>query len=123
MIQACNDVGFAINPNKLGGPSTVLEYLGFTIDTEKMEIRISPDRLDIITAALCMWQLRKSCRKRELLSLIGELIFVSKVVRSGRTFIRRLIERSKRAKHNNQYIKLDQSLQADIKWWLHYLPK
>ena len=24
MIQACNDVGFAINPNKLCGPSTVL---------------------------------------------------------------------------------------------------
>ena len=45
------------------------------------------------------------------------------MVRSGRTFVRRLIERSKRAKHNNQYIKLDQSTQADIKWWLHYLPK
>ena len=48
MMHTCEDVGFAINPNKLHSPTTVLEYLGFIIDTDLMQISISQDRLDRI---------------------------------------------------------------------------
>ena len=122
MIDTCNDIGFALNPAKVIGPSSVLEYLGFILDTTKMEVRISRERLDRIYAELCVWHGRRKCTKRELLSLIGKLIFISKVVRSGRSFVRRLIEVSKRAKHLHHRIKLDRSAQEDITWWLLYLP-
>ena len=122
MIQACHDVGFAINPQKLIYPTTVLEFLGFVIDTDLLEIRISQERLSDIYADLCNWECRKKCTKRELLSLIGKLMFISKVVRSGRTFVRRLIELSKRAKYLHHRIKLNSSAQQDIRWWLAYLP-
>jgi hypothetical protein len=122
MMDTCMCVGFPVNPNKMAGPRTVLEYLGFILDTDKMEIRISQARLDRIYAELCLWHGKHKCTKRELLSLIGKLMFVSKVVRSGRTFVRRLIELLKRAQHLHHGIKLDFDAREDIKWWLLFLP-
>ena len=122
MINMCHDVGFVINQDKLVGPSTIIEYLGFVIDTNNMQIRISKERLNNIYGELCQWQSRKTCSKRQLLSLIGKLIFISKVVRSGRTFVRRLIERSKNVKHLHHRIQLNDSVRRDINWWLLYLP-
>ena len=116
MLKTCADVGFSVNPQKVVGPSTVLEYLGFIIDTDAMQIRISQDRLQRIIAELCAFEIRQVCTKRELLSLIGKLIFIAKVVRSGRTFVRCLIERSKRAKHLHNLVKLDQT-SPRVKTW------
>ena len=107
MIDACNDIGFALNPAKVIGPS-------FVLDTTKMEVCISRERLDRIYAELCVWHGKRRCTKRELLSLIGKLIFIYKVLRSGRSFVRRLIEVSKRAKHLHHHIKLNHSTQKDI---------
>ena len=122
MQNVCEQTGFSINPNKLVLPNTVIEFIGFIVDTNKMELRISEERLRDITAELMKWEGRKICKKRELLSIIGKLIFVSKVVRSGRTFVRRLIELSKTVKHLHHRINLNNSARKDIQWWLAYLP-
>ena len=68
------------------------------------------------------WSERRTAKKRDVLSLIGKLMFVSRVVRSSRTFVRRLIDASKKAKHLHHKIRLSRSFHADIAWWLEYLP-
>ena len=99
MLSICQDLGFAVNPKKVVLPTTELEFLGITLDTVKMELRISEERIEEVTIELLPWKTRKSCTKRELLSLIGKLIFISRVVQPGRTFVRRMIDLSKRIKH------------------------
>ena len=99
-----------------------MEFLGIEIDTNAMELRISDDRLQEIICDLQLWKYRVSCNKRELLSIIGKLMFVSRVVRAGRTFVRRMIDMSKCVKHLHHKITLDNSMKADIQWWIEYLP-
>ena len=122
MLDTCHDLGFAVNPRKVVPPTTQLEFLGITLDTFMMEMRISDERLDDVMSELSKWQSRKSCTKRELLSLIGKLNFVSRVVKPGRTFVRRMIELSKKIKHLHYKVKLNKQFQKDIQWWLQYLP-
>ena len=122
MLDTCKDTGFSVQPRKVVWPCTVLEFLGIIIDSIRQELRISEDRLAEVLAELTKWYHRRKCTKRELLSLIGKLTFVSRVVRSGRTFVRRMIELSKRVCYLHYKVTLNKEFQADIQWWLDYLP-
>ena len=73
MINTCHDVGFVINQDKLVFHSTIIEYLSFVWlvnRPNKMQIRISKERLNNIYAELCQWQSCKTCTKRQLLSTV-----------------------------------------------------
>jgi hypothetical protein len=122
MLQMCEKIGFKVNPGKLVQPTTLTQFLGIIIDSIKMETRISHDRLSDITQELLEFIGRSWCKKRQILSLIGKLEFISRVVKPGRTFIRRMIDMSKRAKHLHYRIKLTRQFQEDVKWWLFFLP-
>ena len=87
-----------------------------------MELRISQDRLTAILAELERWRGKRRARKRDLLSLIGKLIFVSRVVRCGRMFVRRMIDVAKKVKHLHHMVKLNRDFQEDVTWWLTFLP-
>ena len=67
------------------------------------------------------WLTRQSCTKRQLLSLIGKLVFVSQVVKSGRTFVQRMIQLSKKACFLHSHVKLSREFKLDVEWWLKYL--
>ena len=73
---------------KQAGPSTCIEFLGIIIDTVKQELRLPRDELDRLLMAVQQWQACKSCKKRELESLIGTLHHVCAVVHPGRSFLR-----------------------------------
>ena len=122
MTTVCHNLNFGINPDKVVSPCTALEFLGIWVDSEKMELRISAERLLNIMNELAQWSSRRRAKKRALLSLIGKLIFVSRVVRSGRSFVRRMIYTSKKAKHLHHFIRLDSEFRADLAWWSHFLP-
>ena len=56
------------------------------------------------------------------MSLIGKLSFAAKIVHRGRIFLRCLIDLSKTAKKLHHYITLNVGANADINWWLEFLP-
>lgn len=122
MIEACNETGFEVNFEKVCQPSKRMEFLGIIIDSGKMRTEISPKRLEDIMIELSKWYTRNTCTKRQLLSLIGKLTFISRVVRHGRTFLRRLIQVSKSVQFLHYKIKLNQEAKADIRWWQNFLP-
>jgi len=122
MIDACNETGFKINEKKLVMPTTRLEFLGILIDSERMELRITDSRLSDIYGELLNWYKRTHCTKRQLLSIIGKLTFISRVVVAGRTFVRRMINLSKGVRYLHYTIRLDKSFRDDITWWLTFLP-
>jgi hypothetical protein len=122
MLETCKLTGFTVNPAKVVEPTTCLEFLGIIIDSKLMQMRISQERLHDTLNELSNWMHKRAVTKRQLLSLIGKLTFISKVVRSGRTFTRRLIERSKHVKHLHHRVKVNRMLRDDIQWWLDFLP-
>ncbi len=57
-----------------------------------------------------------------LLSLVGKLSFAARAVPAGRLFIRRLITLSTKVKQFHHHIRLNEEAQADIAWWMSFLP-
>ena len=92
MLALCRRLGVPVAPAKCEGPTTVLVYLGFELDTDNMVVRLPQAKLQRTLALVQEWVGKRGCRKRELESLLGHLQHAATVVRPGRTFVRRLIE-------------------------------
>ena len=118
ITDTIKNAGMEIQESKTVSPTRTIEYLGIIIDTNLWQLRISPDRLNEIKEDLVAWKGKSKCSKRQLLSLIGKLMFCSNVVKDGRKFVGRLIDLSKRVKHLHHQVKLNRQAQADINWWL-----
>jgi len=118
MCETVTLAGMEIQKEKTCGPSRIIEYLGIIMDTESWQLKISDVRLQEIKMELFSWKNKSVCTKRELLSLIGKLVFCAKVVRDGRKFVGRLLELSKRVRHLHHKVRLNKEARADIKWWL-----
>ena len=94
MHKSCEVTGTPVKPEKSIGPTTIINFLGIELDTEVMEIRLPADKLARLVQSLNEWRGKKACCKRELLSIIGLLSHVCKVIRPGRSFLHRLIDLS-----------------------------
>ena len=67
------------------------------------------------------WLQRSSCTKRELQSLAGKLQHACKVVKPGRTFLRRLFELQQIASLPHHHICLSSAFKSDLAWWHCFL--
>ena len=83
---------------------------------------VPKDKYDELMVMLPSWLEKKTCTKRQLLSLIGKLSFISKVVRPGRIFLRRLIDLSMSVQRLSHHININKQVREDIKWWWDFLP-
>ena len=119
---AFHHLGIPTADEKTEGPACQITYLGIEIDSSKQIIRIPNDKYNDLIEMLPFWMARRKCTKKELLSFIGKLSFVCKVVRPGRIFLRRLIDTSTSVKKLHHHITLNSEARADIKWWLDFLP-
>ena len=123
MLDTCEYIGFKVNPQKVTNPSTVIEFLGLVIDSDKMEVRASHERVSEIMTELKTFHNRRTCTKRELLSIVGKLMFLSRAVKAGRSFVRRIIELSKKIKHLHHKVRLSRPCRDDFLWWIYFLPR
>ena len=115
-LRICRELGIPVAPEKVKGPISVLDFLGIILDTEKMELRLPPEKLSQLRSMVKQWLHRKSCTKREILSLIGHLSHACKVIKPGRPFLRRLIELSIIAKELHHHLRLNVATRSDLHW-------
>ena len=121
MLETCSVLGVPMNSQKIVGPSTVITFLGIEIDSNQMVCRLPPDKLVDIKLLINSWLSKKTCKKRDLLSLIGKLSFACKVVKPGRIFLRRLINLSTTVNHLDHFIRINKEAREDLKWWKEFL--
>lgn len=86
-----------------------------------MVLSMSDERVKNVKSELFLWQTRKGGTKRQLLSLLGKLVFVSRIVRPGRIFVRRLFNATMSLKHLHHRLKLSKQTLKDIEWWSEFL--
>lgn len=121
MHQTCEDSGVPVEAGKSKGPTCRMPFLGITLDSVAMEMSVPADKLHLLREALAMWRGKKAGTKRELQSLIGSLSHACKVVKPGRTFLRRVIDLSTLAsKPHHHYVQLNRDVRSDIEWWYRY---
>ena len=107
--------------HKLEGPACCLTFLGITIDTEAMVLHLPEVKLARLGGMIQQWRARKACSKRELLSLIGNLQHVCRVVKPGRVFLCRMIDLASGVKELHHFVRLNKGFRSDLEWWALFL--
>ena len=124
--STCEELGVPLAEHKQEGPSTRLTFLGIEIDTVSGHLRLPVDKLDRLRTLLGEWKDRKVCTRRELESLIGSLNHACKVVKPGRSFLRRMIDLLHRAgigttPRPHHHIRLNREFRSDLQWWRKFI--
>ena len=123
--QECLDIldrvcGVPMAVHKREGPVTCIVFLGIEIDTIAGELRLPEEKMERL---LQEWGGRRACSRKELESLIGLLNHACKVVRSGRAFLRRMIDLLYAVHSQTAVIRLNVSFRSDLAWWQEFLPR
>lgn len=121
LLSLFKDLGIPLSVKKTEGPNTELEYLGIYLDSFNMIARLPKDKIDRISEIVESFLHRKSCTKRELLSLLGHLNFACRVILPGRSFISHLIALSTTVEPLHYHIQLDSMCRADLTMWAKFL--
>ena len=113
-LSLCAELGVPLATDKLEGPSTSLSFLGIILDTNRMEIRLPPNKLIRMQELLTTWLLRKKVRKREILSLVGTLQHATKIVWPGRTFVSRMYASAAKLCEMHYITRLNKAFRSDL---------
>ena len=116
--QLCGELGVPIAEHKMDGPTTCLMFLGIEIDTVAGQLRLPGEKLQRLQALLRQWGDRKVCSRKNLESLVGMLNHACKVVRAGRSFLRRMIDLL-HAGHDP--IRFNVAFRSDLAWWQAFI--
>ena len=116
-LEFCSVVGIPIAFEKTFQPSKVMDFVGITLDSELMEARLPLEKIAKCYSLLDEFLSRKSCKKREMESLIGYLNFTCSVVLPGRAFLRRLISSTMGIKEPYHYVKISAEMKSDLLLW------
>ena len=81
---------------------------------------VPPDKLDSIMDMCCQWKTKKFCSKRQLQSLLGSLLYVSKCVKPACTFLNRMLMLL-RENFEKETIFLNTAFFKDLSWFYTFL--
>ena len=115
-------LGIQESEDKAQAPSTTMKFLGVQFDTLSMSMKIDEEKLKEITMLSKTWSRKTVATKQELQSILGKLMWVSKVVRFSRCFVSRIISILKGLRSQMQKITLSQEIKKDFLWWSEFLP-
>ena len=121
LLKAFKDLNVPLAQEKIIGPVNVITYLGIEINSNNLTISIPQEKYLELMHILPNWVTRTTVKKQQLLSLIGKLSFICKVVRPGRIFLRRLIDLSTSVNKLHHHITMNKSVREDLKWWMEFL--
>ena len=122
LSKVLRDIGAQTSPEKRIPPTTRLEFLGTTFDSQKMTMEVPPNKLAEIKEELSRWKELTHITRRDMESLIGKLQFAARCVRAGRVFVARLINWLRETRRGKKY-KVDNEVRKDIDWWTRFISK
>ena len=116
LIQLLETLRVEVAPEKVIPPTTRIEFLGVTFDSQTMTIEVTQYRIQDMIAELNSWNLKNHACRKELESLIGKLQFASKCIKPGRTFIAKLLQWLRTMKRGQKY-PIPKEARKDLAWW------
>lgn len=121
MLITFKNLKIPVAPQKNQGPCTVIDFMGITLDSTKMEARLPPDKIERILVALESFEKKKSYTLKELQSLIGTLNFACRVVPPGRPFLQRMIDLTRNVTKSHHHVKLSAGFFKDLLMWKQFI--
>ena len=119
--QMLLELGFDISDRKVVAPGTRVICLGVEICTTDFTVSIPPAKLAEISHMCKDWVNKTTCSKRDLQSLLGKLLYVTKCVRASRVFLNRMLDLL-RSTGNQKTIHLTPDFRRDLRWFQEFVP-
>lgn len=126
LLQLFTELGIPLSIEKVEGPVRLIIFLGIVFDSVSMTVKLDERRLADLHEELSVWSNRTQASREQLQSLIGRLSFASKVVPTGRTFLRRMIDQLKLipvSAPSTEPHPLTPHFFKDLAWWGQFLSK
>ena len=121
LVECCKHLGVPLAREKSEGPTSCLTFLGIEVDTEQMQLRLPAEKLQRVRSLIKEFLGIPSALKGDLESLLGLLQHASRVVKPGRSFVRRLIEAMAPIKKKSHYVRMNVDVRSDLVWWDQFL--
>ena len=115
--RICALLGVPLAAEKKDGPTWRIIFLGIIIDTLTGELSLPKNKLERLLREVDLWAEKRWCTRKELESLIGSLQHACKVIRPGRSFLRRAISLLSVTKKPDGFIRLNKEFRSDLMWW------
>ena len=117
----CKRLGVPIADEKREGPVTSMEYLGLTIDTESMSVKIPEDQIKECLKHLKEVEFSKNVTLKQLQSLCGSFAFCTRALPADRAFSRRLYFATAKAKNPHHLIRVTKEMYEDLLMWKYFV--
>ena len=119
--KICSEIGVLVVNEKTEGPSTIIEYLGLTIDTVNMLIKNPEKKVQDLLKKIKLFSYGKKVTLKELQSMCGSLAFCAKALPAGRSFSRRLYMVTTKASKPHHFIRITTGMRNDLLMWKMFL--
>ena len=116
LYKILQNLGLTISQKKLVTPTTKVVCLGVLIDTEKSTISIPSEKLSEIQTTVQEWLSKTTCTKRQLQSILGQLLYIHKCVCPARLFLNRMLQLL-RDNYAERTITLTDEFKRDLFWF------
>ena len=120
LCELLEQLGLTISTKKLVPPTTTVTCLGVQINTIDGTISVPPDKLRKIIELCFSWESKTRVRKRDLQSLLGSLMHITKCVKSSRPFLNRMLQNLREA--DSDHVELSAEFYRDLHWFQKFLP-
>ena len=122
-LEICKYTGIPVKHSKTVYPTSVGIAHGITFDTINMQARLPNDKLIKCKQSILYALNQNTMTIKQVQALIGLLSFVCKVVRPGRSFLRRLIDLTMGKNNKFHNVNLNKDTKLDLELWLQFLSK
>ena len=102
-------------------PAQVLSFLGYELDSVKMEVRFLSNKLQKCLSLIQEFLTKPKFTLKTLQSIIGTLNFACTVVLPGQASLRRLIDLTMGVSKPHDFIRIIKEAREDLHTWAEFL--
>lgn len=118
-ISNAKELGLDLALHKCVPPTTVIEWLGYKIDSKQMIVSIPTSKLDDFVKDCGSWLNKRRASKTAIQSLVGKMNFIANCVTQGRRFMSRVLA-ALRAMGDRDWTTLSDDFRLDVKWFITF---
>ena len=118
--EILHNIGLPLNHKKVFSPCATLDIMGIVVNIESCTFSITEEKITEISKNCIELFLRDRFTRRELQSLLGKLLYVSRCVAGSCRFLNRMLH-TLRLNHANREIFPDNDFRLDLLWFLKFL--